>query len=128
MMTEKKKDWSAWEDWIEKNRPPKPEIKYNPNHKRTKGAEKRIRSFLRRRKTFILHTVSVEDNKTKETWYVDSGGWASVMIPNTDKFSKSLGHIVNCLEFLGGSQPIWYDPTRPEKRSYVRRNVKRGGL
>ena len=65
-MTEKKKDWSAWEDWIEKNRPPKPEIKYNPNHKRTKGAEKRIRSFLRRRKTFILHTVSVEDNKTKE--------------------------------------------------------------
>ena len=120
-MTEKKKDWSAWEAWIKDNKPPPPEVKYNPNHKRTKGAEKRIRSFLRRKKTFLLHTVSVEDNKTKETWHVDSGGWASVT-------NKSLGHLVNCLEFLGGSQPIWYDPTRLEKRSYVRRNVKRGGL
>ena len=36
------------------------------------------------------------------------------------------GHIKNCLQFLKGSKPMWYDPDRPEKRSYVRRTVHRG--
>ena len=62
--------WSAWEEWIEKNRPPKPELKYNPNHKRPKGVRKKIQMYLRRHKSFFLHTVSVEDNETLETWLV----------------------------------------------------------
>ena len=36
------------------------------------------------------------------------------------------GHIKNLLQFLEGSKPMWYDPDRLEKRSYVRRKVHRG--
>ena len=88
--------------------------------KRTKTAERRIRSLLKRRKPFFLTTLNVEDNQTEEVWFVDSRGWVSM--------NESIGlvHIKNCLEFLGGPQPIWYDPERPVKRAYVRRSVRRG--
>ena len=94
---------------------------------RTKTAERRIRSLIRRNKSFILQTTSIEDGKTKEEWVVDSGGWVSIQYPD-GRFRGFLGHIKNLLEFLKGSQPMWYDPDRPEKRKYVRRNVRRGGL
>ncbi len=68
----------------------------------------------------------MEDNHTEEFWFVDSWGWASSRNPDTMKFDRNLGHIKNCLKFLGGPQPRWYDPERPVKRAYVRRNVKRG--
>jgi len=118
--------WSAWEEWIEKNRPPKPELKYNPNHKRTKGVRKKIQMYLRRHKSFFLHTVSVEDNETLETWLVESGGWVSRLDPSTGTYKGTYGHIKNLLQFLEGSKPMWYDPDRLEKRSYVRRKVHRG--
>ena len=127
-MTENKQDWSRCEKWIEENRTPRPEVKYNPNYKRTKGAEKRIKSLLRRQKSFILHTVSIVDNKTPQEWLVGTGGWVAVLDEEVNKYDRTLGHIKNLLEFLGGPQPLWYDPTRPEKRKYIRRTVKRGGL
>jgi len=120
-----KNRWSAWEEWIEKNAPPRPELKYNPNYKRTKGVEKKIVSYLRRDKSFILHTVSVEDNITPQQWLVQSG-WASLLNEEKGLFNHTIGHIKNLLKFLGGPQPMWYDPDRPQKRSYVRRNVHRG--
>ncbi len=91
---------------------------------RTKTAERRIRSLVRRNKSFTLQTTSIEDGKTEEEWFVDSWGWVSIL--HSDKqFSGFLGHIKNLLEFFNGSQPMWYDPNRPEKRKYVRRNIKR---
>ena len=93
--------------------------------KRTKTVEKRILSLLRRRKGFLLTTLSVKDNMTTEEWHVDSWGWVYVMNSETGKTSLQ-GHIKNCLQFLNGSKPMWYDPDRPEKRSYVRRTVHRG--
>ena len=93
---------------------------------RTKIVEKRILSLLRRRKSFLLTTLSVKDNKTKEEWHVDSWGWVSVMNPESGRYEDNQGHIKNSLEFLGGPKPIWYDPDRLEKRTYTRRNVHRG--
>ena len=52
----------------------------------------------------------MEDNITEEFWFVDSWGWASSRNPDTMKFDRNLGHIKNCLKFLGGPQPRWYDP------------------
>ena len=52
---------------------------------RTKTVEKRILSLLRRRKAFLLTTLSVKDNKTREEWHVDSRGWVHVMNPETDR-------------------------------------------
>lgn len=102
----------------------KPHIKLTG--KRTKTAEKKVVSLLRRNKPFFIDTYSIEDGTTKEIWYIDSGGWASKQGGLEDVQFKQLGHIKNLLEFLGGSHPMWYDPERPEKRSYVRRTVKRG--
>ena len=93
--------------------------------KRTKVIERRIRSLLRRSKPFYLTTLSIEDNETIEEWYIDSGGWVSIQGRESGNY-KTLGHIKNCLEFLDGGQPMWYDPTRSIKRGYVRRNVQRG--
>ena len=96
--------------------------------KRTKTVERRIRSLIKRRKAFYLKTLSVEDNQTIETWYVDSGGWAYTTDPESNVYNTCIAHIANCLKFLNGSHPIWYDPERPVKRSYVRRNIKRGSI
>ena len=102
----------------------KPHIKLTGS--RTKTAEKKIISLLRRNKAFYLDTYSIEDGKTKQTWYVDCGGWASKQGGLEDVQFKPIGHIKNLLKFLDGNQPMWYDPERPEKRSYVRRTIKRG--
>ena len=85
---------------------------------RTKTVKKRIRSLVKRKKPFYLHTVSL-DGTEEQKWFVDSGNWAS----NKNEF---LGHIKNCLEFFGGSQPLWFDETRVVKRKYIKRNRRRG--
>ena len=89
-MTENKQDWSRWETWVEENRTPRPEVKYNPNYKRTKGAENRIKSLLRRQKSFILHTVSIEDNKTSQEWLVGTGGWVALLDEEVNKLVEIL--------------------------------------
>ena len=94
--------------------------------KRTQVIERRIRSLLRRSKPFYLTTLSIEDNETIEEWYIDSGGWVSRRGELQDVQYKCIGHIKNLLKFLDGNQPMWYDPERPVKRSYVRRNISRG--
>ena len=57
---------------------------------RTKTVEKRILSLLRRRKGFLLTTLSVKDNKTIEEWHVDSWGWVSVMTQWYFRYSNPL--------------------------------------
>lgn len=102
----------------------KPHLKLTGS--RTKTAERKVVSLIRRNKSFYLEAYSIEDGKTKETWYVDGGGWVSKRGELQDVQYKHIGHIKNLLKFLDGNQPMWYDPERPEKRSYVRRTIKRG--
>ena len=93
--------------------------------KRTKTAERRIRSLVRRKVSFYLTTLSIEDNQTVEEWLVMSGGWVTKVKPEGES-GGILGHIKNLLKFFNGPNPQWYDPDRPVKRSYVRRKVHRG--
>jgi len=102
----------------------KPHLKLTGS--RTKTAERRILSLINRNKSFYVDTYSIDDGKTKETWYVDGGGWASKQGGLEDVQFKPIGHIKNLLKFLDGNQPMWFDPERPVKRSYVRHKVKRG--
>jgi len=97
--------------------------------KRTKTVEKRIRSLVQRRKSFCLSTMSL-DNTEEQTWFVNGWGWAGVSESpsgrtNIHKDNKVV-HIKNCLKFFGGPYPVWYDPKRTEKRTYIRRTVSRG--
>ena len=56
---------------------------------------------------------------------IDSWGWTydQSKDPNNDLYDHVIGHIKNCLEFLGGSQRLWDDKKRSTRR---RRTVKRG--
>ena len=97
--------------------------------KRTKTIEKKIRSLVKRKKSFYLTTMSL-DNTEEQTWLVNSWGWANVSESpsgrtNIHKDNKVV-HIKNCLKFFGGPYPVWYDPKRTEKRIYIRRTVSRG--
>ena len=66
--------------------------------------ERRIRNLLQRRKAFYLETLSIDDNKTLELWYIDGGGWVSKQGELQDVQYKHIGHIKNLLEFL--EQPV----------------------
>ena len=85
--------------------------------KRTKTVEKRIRSLVKRKRAFYVHTMSL-DGTEEQKWFVDAGNWATVD-------NVFLGHIKNCLEFFGGPHPVWFDATRIVKRKYIKRNRRR---
>ena len=55
---------------------------------RTKTVEKRILSLLRRRKGFLLTTLSVKDNKTIEEWHASG-------VPKSLQDYKDLAAIIN---------------------------------
>lgn len=93
-------------------------LEYNPNRKRTKTIERRINSMLRRGVPFILKTSILTE---EDDWLVDAGGWVSTFNPDKGVYLNFLGHIKNCLPFLGGPYPVWVD--RPQRKR--RRNIKR---
>ena len=96
--------------------------------KRTKTVQKRIKSLVNRKRPFYLITSSLTEQQEVQTWYVDSGGWASIHESSENYSQRFLGHIKNCLEFLDGPHPLWYDPNRPIKRTRKRKNVIRTKL
>ena len=106
-----------YEPWI------KPTLQWYPHKKRQKGIEKRILSLLRRHKSFMLETTDFDGEPV--TWQIDSWGWVydQSKDPNNDFYDHIIGHIKNCLEFLGGSQRLWDDKKRSTRR---RMTVKRG--
>ena len=101
----------------------KPTLQWFPHKKRQKGVEKRIRSLMRRRRAFYLETTDFEGEPI--TWHVDGWGWVSdkTRNPDNDFYDHTIGHLNNCVEFLGGSQRLWENKKRSTRR---RRTVKRG--
>ena len=93
-------------------------LEYNPNRKRTKTIERRINSMLRRGVPFILKTSILTD---EDDWFVNSSGWVSTFNFDQGGYIDLLGHVKNCLPFLGGPYPVWKD--RPQKKR--RRSIKR---
>lgn len=83
-----------------------PHLYWYPNTAKQKTVEHRIERYVRRYKSFYLTTSSLSaESDEKETWYVDGGNWASKK--DSNGYNILVGHIVNCLEFLGGRRPQW---------------------
>ena len=83
-----------------------PSLSWYPNKERQRTVERRIEKLVRRYRAFYLTTSSVDNpSEEEETWYIDGGNWASKL--DADGYNKPVGHIKNCLEFLGGRQPKW---------------------
>ena len=81
-----------------------PTLTWYPNRERQRTIENRILKLVRRYKAFYLNTTSLDGNQ-EETWYIDGGNWVSIN-------NEFIGHIKNCLEFLQGSKPLWYNKHR----------------
>ena len=81
-----------------------PTLTWYPNRERQRTVENRIVKLVGRYKSFYLNTTSLDSNQ-EEMWYIDGGNWASCN-------DQSVGHIKNCLEFLQGSKPLWYNKRR----------------
>tara|TARA_R110000824_G_scaffold221077_1_gene408206 strand:- start:434 stop:859 length:426 start_codon:yes stop_codon:yes gene_type:complete len=83
-----------------------PHLSWYPNKDKQRTVEHKIEGFVRRHKAFYLTTISLEDlSEEEETWYIDGGNWASKT--DSNGYNKLIGHIKNCLEFLGGRRPKW---------------------
>ena len=81
-----------------------PTLTWYPNKERQRTVENRIIKLVRRYKPFYLNTTSL-DNVQEETWYIDAGNWVSCG-------HRLIGHVNNCLEFLDGNNPMWYNQHR----------------
>jgi len=95
-------------EWI------RPTLTWLPDKKRQKTVEKRIRSLMRRRRSFYLDTINFDNER--ETWFVDSFSWVTQLDPETGIYSEYVGHLKNCLQFLGGSKGLWEPINRSPKR------------
>ena len=84
-----------------------PTLTWYPDKERQRTVENRIVKLIRRFKPFYLNTKSL-DTGEEETWYIDGGNWAW-------SNNKLVGHIKNCLKFLNGSKPLWYNKRRGKK-------------
>ena len=121
----KDKKWWQDEDYVEF-----PVLTYKKHYARTKTVERKIKSLLRRGKSFILNTNILTGD---DILYVS--GFNGIVQPCVDaseeckqiwddkKDEGHMLHINNCLPFLNGVRPVWGDP--PPKRSR-RVSIKRG--
>lgn len=92
----------------------KPSILYNIHKTKKQGVEKRIRTLVKKARSFWLET-NVLGNDIK--YFVDGGGWV------TEVGTKgTVSHIKNLLPFFDGPHPVWGEV----KRTYVKRQVNRG--
>ena len=109
----KDKKWWQDEDYVEF-----PVLTYKKHHARTKTVERKIRSLLRRGKSFILNTNILTGD---DILYVS--GFNGMVQPCEDALDeckqvwynkKEEGHrlhINNCLPFLNGIRPVWGSPS-----------------
>jgi hypothetical protein len=119
------KKWWQDEDYVEF-----PVLTYKKHYTRTKTVERKIKSLLRRGKSFILNTNILTGD---DILYVS--GFNGMVQPCEDASQeckdmwytkKEEGHYLyvnNCLPFLNGVRPVWGDPPPQRKR---RASIKRG--
>lgn len=107
-----------------------PVITYKKHYSRTKTVEKKIRSLLRRGKSFILNTNVLTGDDI--LWISGMNGMVHVYDEASDECKavwqakKDEGYMLtvgNCLPFLHGLRPVWGDPPPQRKR---RVSIKRG--
>jgi len=83
-----------------------PHVKWYPNKTRQSTIENRIKRYVKRFKAFYITTTSLDkDSDNTETWYVDGGNWA--FKKELNEYNILVGHVKNCLPFLGGRRPLW---------------------
>jgi len=121
----KDKKWWQDEEYVEF-----PVLTYKKHHTRTKTVERKIKSLLRRGKSFILNTNILTGD---DILYVS--GFNGMVQPCEDASQeckdvwytkKEEGHYLyvnNCLPFLNGRRPVWGEPPPQRKR---RVSMKRG--
>ena len=121
----KDKKWWQDEDYVEF-----PVLTYMKHYARTKTVERKIRSLLRRGKSFILNTNILTRD---DILYVS--GFNGMVQPCDDALDeckqvwynkKEEGHMLhinNCLPFLEGVRPVWGPPPEQRKRKV---SMKRG--
>ena len=119
------KKWWQNEDYVEF-----PVLTYKKHYARTKTVERKIKSLLRRGKSFILNTTILTGD---DILYIS--GFNGMVQPCDDASEeckdmwytkKEEGHYLyvnNCLPFLNGVRPVWGDPPPQRKR---RASIKRG--
>jgi len=83
-----------------------PNVSWYPNRERQQTIENRIAILVKRYKPFYLTTTSL-DTDEEETWYIDAGNYA--VVSKGLRKGIAVGHIKNCLEFLQGRRPLWYN-------------------
>ena len=121
----KDRKWWQDEEYVEF-----PVLTYKKHYTRTKTVERKIKSLLRRGKSFILNTNILTGD---DILYVS--GFNGMVQPCDDASQeckdvwytkKEEGHYLyvnNCLPFLNGVRPVWGDPPPQRKR---RISMKRG--
>ena len=92
----------------------KPSVVYNINKVKKQGVEKRIRTLVKKARSFWLETNALGDDIK---YFVDNGGWVTEV-----GTKETVAHVKNVLPFFDGPNPVWGDI----KRSYVKRQVNRG--
>ena len=119
------KKWWQDEDYVEF-----PVLTYKKHYTRTKTVERKIKSLLRRGKSFILNTNILTGD---DILYIS--GFNGMVQPCEDASQeckdvwytkKEEGHYLyvnNCLPFLNGVRPVWGEPPPQRKR---RVSMKRG--
>ena len=117
--------WGQDEEYVEF-----PVLTYKKHYTRTKTVERKIKSLLRRGKSFILNTNILTGD---DILYVS--GFNGMVQPCNDASEeckhiwddkKEDGHVLhinNCLPFLNGVRPVWGEPPPQRKR---RVSMKRG--
>ena len=81
-------------------------VEWYPDKARQSTMENRIKRYVKRFKAFHLTTTSLDkDSDEVETWYVDGGNW--VHKKEGKEYNILVGHVKNCLPFLGGRNPLW---------------------
>ena len=123
----------SWKDrkwWQDEEYVEFPVLTYKKHYTRTKTVERKIKSLLRRGKSFILNTNILTGD---DILYVS--GFNGMVQPCEDASQeckdmwytkKEEGHYLyvnNCLPFLIGVRPVWGDPPPQRKR---RASIKRG--
>jgi len=123
--------WNDPKWWQEEKYVEFPVLTYKKHYSRTKTVENKIKSLLRRGKSFLLNTniLTGDDilyvsgfNQLVEPYREASDECKEVW--GTKKEEGHMLHINNCLPFLNGVRPVWGEPpTQRKRKAFVKRGI-----